>query len=93
MTSIRPHSVGLTLGLFIALWHVLWASLVWKGVAQALIDFVFRLHMIEPPYRITAFSFATATLLVVVTGVIGCASGWMIAVIWNGRVRRSTAGS
>ena len=90
MTPIRPHSTGLALGLFVALWHILWAGLVWAGAAQAVIDFIFRLHMIDPPYRITAFSMSTGALLVVVTGAIGYSAGWLIGFIWNSYLRRTT---
>jgi hypothetical protein len=57
--------------------------LVWAGGAQPLIDFIFRLHMITPPYQVAAFSLGTAAGLVLVTAAIGYVFGWVIGVIWN----------
>jgi hypothetical protein len=70
-------------GTFLAVWHTLWALLVWLDMAQWLIDFIFRLHMIRPPYQVAAFSFTTAAGLVLVTASSGYVFGWLIGVIWN----------
>jgi hypothetical protein len=67
----------------LALWHTLWALLVWHGVTQWLLDFTFRLHMIAPPYKVVAFDFTTAAGLVLVTAFSGYVFGWGIALIWN----------
>ena len=83
MNRISPHFLGLVLGTFLAVWHTLWALLVWLGMAQWLMDFVFRLHMITPLYQITAFSFTTAVGLVLVTATSGYVFGWLTGVIWN----------
>jgi hypothetical protein len=83
MSHIRPYSVGLVFALFLATWHILWSVLVWLGVAQPFIDFVFRLHMITPPYRIAGFNLETAAGLVLVTAGIGYVGGWAAGVIWN----------
>jgi hypothetical protein len=67
MHRVQPRSFGFALAVFLGAWHTLWAFLVWAGAAQWLLDFVFRLHMITPPYRVTAFSPFTATGLVLIT--------------------------
>jgi hypothetical protein len=89
MNRIHPHSVGLAFGIFLGLWHALWSALVWIGAAQWLIDFIFRLHMITPPYKIMAFSFGMALSLVVVTTCIGYAVGLAMGIIWNRFALRS----
>jgi hypothetical protein len=83
MTRLQPHSVGFALGILIGLWHALWAVLVWAGRAQPVIDFIFRLHMITPPYKIAAFDPGVALALVLVTAIIGYLFGWIGAAIWN----------
>jgi hypothetical protein len=83
MNHVRPRSVGFAFAAFLGMWHALWAVLVWIGAAQWLLDFVFRLHMIAPPYHVTAFSLFTATGLVLVTAAIGYVSGWFIGLLWN----------
>ena len=83
MNRVRASSFGLAFAAFLGAWHALWAFLVWAGAAQWLLDFVFRLHMITPPYRVTAFSPMTALALVLFTAVLGYVSGWFIGFLWN----------
>jgi len=82
---MRPHpaSVGLALGLFLAGFHALWASLVLIGAAQPLINFIFLLHMIRPPYVVEPFSFGSAVALVIVTGVMGFVVGSVLGLLWD----------
>jgi len=88
MKHIRPYTVGLVFGSFLAVWHLLWSTLVALGVAQAVIDFIFRLHMITPPYKVAEFNLSTAAGLVLVTAVIGYVVGWAVGFIWNRVVPR-----
>ena len=83
MKRVSSHSLGLAFGTFLGLWHAFWAFLVLVGAAQWLIDFIFHLHMIAPPYHITGFSIVTAAELILVTGAIGYISGAAIGLIWN----------
>jgi hypothetical protein len=83
MNRVHPRSFGFAFAIFLGSWHALWAVLVWAGAAQRLLDFVFRLHMITPPYQVTAFSPFTATGLVGMTAAIGYVSGWFIGIVWN----------
>ena len=83
MTRIQPHSAGSVLGILMGVWHALWAGLIWAGAAQAVLDYIFRLHMITPPYTVAAFDPGLALALVLVTAIIGYLFGWAGAVIWN----------
>jgi hypothetical protein len=83
MTGTRPVSVGLSLGLFFGAFHAIWAILVWAGAAQPLMDFIFHLHMIKPPYVIEPFNILTAVSLVLVTGAMGFISGWFFGLLWK----------
>jgi hypothetical protein len=80
---ISPIKAGLVLGVVIGLWHLIWSLLVASGWAQPFIDFVFWMHFIRPVYVIEPFNLGTATILVVVTAVIGFVIGCIFAVLWN----------
>jgi K+-sensing histidine kinase KdpD len=83
MTNISRSRAGVVLGSLTGLSHLIWSLLVAFGVAQWAINWIFRLHFIQPPYTVTAFNFGTAVTLIVVTSVIGFVIGWLFAAIWN----------
>ncbi len=87
MHKLKERNVALVFSFALGGWHLLWSVLVALGVAQSILDFIFRLHMIQPVYKVAQFNFGTALALIVVTAIIGYAMGWAIAWIWN-RVHR-----
>jgi len=80
---VSKHKAGLALGAILGLWHLIWSSLVFIGLAQVVIDWIFRLHFIQPPYTIALFQFGLAIMLIVVTSVVGYVFGWILAGVWN----------
>lgn len=80
---ISKNKLGMVVGGFFGLWHFVWSLLVAVGVAQALINFVFWLHFIQPPYTIALFRADLAVALIVITAIIGYIMGWVLAAIWN----------
>ena len=80
---ISKNKLGLVIGSAFGLWHLAWALLVAFGIAQWLIDWVFKLHFIQPVWVITAFQPGLAVALIVVTSVLGFLTGWVTAGIWN----------
>jgi len=83
MHKVSPNKAGIALGIFLACWHAFWSLLVAIGLAQAIVDFIFWLHFIAPPYRVEAFEFWRALGLVAVTAIAGYAFGAILALIWN----------
>jgi hypothetical protein len=83
VSPIRPNAAGLVLAILLGGMHLLWAVLVAARLAQPLMDFIFRIHFIRPPYVVEEFGFGTALLLVGVTAAVGYVSGWCFAVVWN----------
>lgn len=75
--------VGVAAALLMAACHAMWAMLVAAGWAQPVIDFVFRIHFIQPPYTILAFSISTAVVLIAVVSAIGFVMGYVLALIWD----------
>ena len=80
---INRHKLGLVCASFMGLSHLLWAWLVLTGMAQTVINWIFRLHFIEPAYQIMPFDLEVAMTLVLLTAAIGYVSGWMLAALWN----------
>lgn len=81
--GISKHKLGLVVGSFLGLWHMAWSSLVALGLAQPLMNWIFRLHFIQPPYTVTPFRLSLAVALIVITAVLGYIFGWLLAAIWN----------
>lgn len=72
MNLIRTSLIG---GACLASLHFSWAILVALGWAQPLMDFIFKLHMLNSPFQIQPFDIALALGLVAVTFLIGCFYG------------------
>jgi hypothetical protein len=87
MGTVNPHKAGLVGAALLGGWHFLWALLVALGWAQALINFVFWLHFINPIYVIAPFKAGVALLLIIVTAAIGYTIGSILGVLWN-RIHR-----
>ena len=83
MTTLHSHKTGLALGGTLAIVHFFWSAMVAVGWAQPAINWVFRLHFIQPPYTITSFVWMYALGLIVMTFVIGYVIGWVFAKVWN----------
>lgn len=79
----KPLRVGLVAALFMAACHTIWALLVTTGWAQPVIDFVFWMHFIQPPYTIEPFNIWISVVLVTVVSAIGFAVGYVFALIWD----------
>lgn len=83
MNQMNPHKTGLALGALAGGLHVVWSLFVALNWAQALLNFIFTVHMVKPLLVVDAFSFPLATTLVVVTAIIGYVVGRLFALLWN----------
>lgn len=79
----NPFRFGFAFGLVLALCHAAWALMVALGWAQAILDFVFWAHFINPPYRVTAFDVSRALVLISLTFAIGLILGTVGGAVWN----------
>lgn len=83
MKKLSESTVGLIVGAFLGLVHLLWAIMVSMGLAQGILDWIFDLHFLENPYMVAEFAADKAGLLVVVTAAVGFVGGYVFAWLWN----------
>ncbi len=83
MNTLNNNKTGLAMGGLLALAHLGWSLLVMFGWAGWWINFVLGLHFLNNPFVISPFSAVTALGLIVVTGIVGYAVGWVFATMWN----------
>lgn len=82
MGKLNANQVGLTLGLFAALVHLVWLIAVAIGV-QKLIDWVLLLHSIKLDLVLTNVVILNAILLIIIAFIGGYVVGAVFALIWN----------
>lgn len=81
--TTNPIRLGIIFGLFLGLFHAFWAALVAFGWAQPLMDFVFWVHFITPPWHIERFTLERASVLVGFTSAVGFVMGIIGGWLWN----------
>ena len=74
---------GMMLSLVLASLHAVWAALVAIGWGQAVLDFLFWLHMLGPAWKVQPFEPAAALFLILATGTIGFVMGSLASVFWH----------
>ncbi len=70
-------------GFCLASLHLTWIFLVLLAWAQPLIDFIFKLHMLNSPFQIQPFNWGYASSLIAITFVIGAFYGLIFHLIQN----------
>ncbi len=73
----------MVMGVFVALVHVVWMLLIFLGLGQLYLNWIFGLHLISNPFVVMPFNFGAALILIIFTFVVGYVMGWVFAVIWN----------
>ncbi len=83
MDKINKNKTGLLFAIMIGGVHLLWSILVLTGLAQSLVNFIFRLHMINPFITVADFNLGLSISLVFLTAIIGYIVGNIFATVWN----------
>ncbi|MEN9760002.1 MAG: hypothetical protein RL676_1153 [Pseudomonadota bacterium] len=69
---------GLAGGLSLAFFHLCWIVIVALGWGQPILDFIFKIHMLNSPLQVQPFNPAYALTLIVVTFSVGFVMGAVI---------------
>jgi hypothetical protein len=80
---MNKNRVGLVVGSFLAVVHLVWGVLIALGLAQPLMDFVYSLHSLNNPFTVAPFDFMHSIGLVVVTFLVGYIFGYVFATLWH----------
>jgi xanthosine utilization system XapX-like protein len=80
---ISKLKTGIVVGLFFALFHLLWSVLVVTGAAQVVFDWIYKMHFLNNPFTIQPFDWLIAVQLVLMTFVVGFVVGWVFALLHN----------
>jgi cytochrome b subunit of formate dehydrogenase len=78
--SVTFKSMVVGAALFSSL-HLAWLVLVYIGMAQVVMDFIFKIHMLNSPLQVQQFEWLYAFLLIAVTFSVGAIYGWLYSVI------------
>lgn len=81
--QVDKNKTGLTFGFLIGFLHLFWSILVVLGLAQALLDFILDVHMLNMPVVVMPFDLVKAVGLIIVTFIVGYIFGWLMAFFWN----------
>ena len=82
MVKLNKNKVGLVIGIFAALCHLVWTIAVAVGI-QKFVDWILLLHSIKLDIILTNVVILNAVLLVALAFVGGYVFGWIFAYIWN----------
>ena len=78
---MNKNNVGLAVGSFAALVHIVWLVLVGLGVAGQAISLVLGMHLIKSAPVVLAFNWGTAVGLVILAFVVGYVAGYIFTAI------------
>ena len=86
---LDEQKVALAIGLFFSIGHFLWLLLLAAGFGEAFYKWILQLHGITISGLSIAFpGILNAVLLLVVTFIVGCVFGYILARAWNWTAQR-----
>ena len=83
MGHVDPNRLGIVVAVVLTGWHAVWEGLVAAGLAQRVVEFVYRLHSVKSDMVIESFDAGRAAILFLLTAGLGYAAGAVAAVLWN----------
>ena len=80
--KINRNQLGLTVGIFAALCHLVWSIAVAIGI-QDFVDWILLLHSISLDLILTSVVILNVIILVVLAFIGGYIFGWVLAAVYN----------
>ncbi len=83
--KISTKQLALTLGVLAGAIHFIWIIIIglFATTVQSTLNWIFLLHLLEPVYIITEFSWINLIILTLLGFVSGYISGYIIAGVYN----------
>ena len=81
--KLSKNKAGLSMGVLLALVHLVWLVLIATGVAQFCLDWVFKMHSLSNPMTILPLDKLNSLMLIVFTFVVGYILGWVFVLLHN----------
>jgi len=83
--KISTKQLAFTLGTLAGAMHFIWVIAVgiFGSTVQSALDWIFMLHLLQPVYVITSFSWVSLIVLTLLAFVGGYISGYIIAAVYN----------
>ena len=79
----NKNKAGLSLGILLAFFHLLWVLAVALGLAQALLNYTLNINFISDSQIITNVNFGMAIIGIITSFICGYITGWLFAMVWN----------
>ena len=83
MAKVDSNKLGITLGIFFGLLHLVWGLVVLLGVAQMYLNFIFPLHFLNNVYTVNTFNALYLLILVIMASICGYIMGLVLGALWN----------
>jgi hypothetical protein len=86
--KFKANQIGLTVGVSIALLHLIWNVLIYFKVAQVFLNWIYLMHSMNNPFKVMAFNLTRALTLIGFTFIVGYVVGYIFTLVWNRLVRK-----
>jgi len=81
--SVNTNKLGMVFAILAGGVHVVWSLVVFLGLGQPLLNFIFWAHMVSVPFHVGLFSITASLSLIAITAALGYLAGCIVGTVWN----------
>lgn len=81
--SVNTNKLGLVFAVLMGGVHVIWSIVVFFGLGQPLLNFIFWAHMVSVPFHVGLFSMTASLSLIAIMSALGYLVGCIVGMVWN----------